>query len=301
VWEREVHDDRRDVAPKSGSRLVRVRAYDRLVSLAVRSIELSDELTLPYVEKGDPSGVPMILLHALADSWRSFEVVLAQLPVSIHVFAPTQRGHGDAGRPDSGYQPRDFAADLTAFMNALDIEGAVIVGGSSGGLIARRFAIDNPERTLGLALLGSPRSLRDTPGVMEMWDSTLSRLTDPIDPAFVREFAASTLAKPITSEFLESVVQENLKVPARVWIETTRGLLDDDSVDELDRITAPTLILWGDQDAILPRSDQEALASAIPNARLVIYPGSGHALYWEEPQRVAHDLVAFAQSLGWSG
>ena len=216
--------------------------YDAFVTLAARSIELSDELTLPYVETGDPSGVPIVLLHALADSRRSFEPVLACLPGSIHAFAPTQRGHGDASRPDSGYHPRDFAADLTAFMNAVDLERAVIVGGSSGGFIARRFAIDHPERTLGLVLLGSPRSLRDKPGVMEMWDSTLSRLTDPIDPTFVRQFAASTVAKPVPPEFLETIVQENLKVPARVWIETTRGLLDDDSADELSRITAPTLI-----------------------------------------------------------
>jgi non-heme chloroperoxidase len=272
--------------------------YDAFVTLAARSIELSDELTLPYVETGDPSGVPIVLLHALADSRRSFEPVLACLPGSIHAFAPTQRGHGDASRPDSGYHPRDFAADLTAFMNAVDLERAVIVGGSSGGFIARRFAIDHPERTLGLVLLGSPRSLRDKPGVMEMWDSTLSRLTDPIDPTFVRQFAASTVAKPVPPEFLETIVQENLKVPARVWIETTRGLLDDDSADELSRITAPTLILWGEQDAFLAKSDQEALASAIPNSRLLLYPDTGHALYWEEPERVAQDLVAFAQSLG---
>jgi non-heme chloroperoxidase len=271
------------------------------VVLAERTVDLPTGVNLPYVQQGDPTGVPILFLHAIADSWRAFELVLAHLPGSIHAFAPTQRGHGDASRPDSGYHPRDFAADVTAFMNALDVERAVIVGGSSGGFVARRFAIDNPERTLGLVFLGSPRSLRDKPDVIEMWDATLSKLTDPIDPAFVREFAASTLARPVPPEFLETIVHENLKVPARVWVETTRGLLDDDSVDELDRITAPTLIVWGDHDAILPRSDQEALVSAIPNARLVIYPGSGHALYWEEPERVAHDLVAFAQSLGSSG
>jgi non-heme chloroperoxidase len=271
------------------------------VVLAEETVDLPTGVKLPYVQQGDPTGVPILFLHAIADSWRAFELVLPHLPGPINAIVPTQRGHGDAGRPDSGYHPRDFAADLTAFMNALDVERAVIVGGSSGGFVARRFAIDNPERTLGLVFLGSPRSLRDKPDVMEMWDSTLSKLTDPIDPAFVREFVASTLAKPIPPEFLEMIVQENLNVPARVWIETTKGLLDDDSADELDRITTPTLILWGGKDAILPRSDQEALASAIPNARLVIYPGAGHALYWEEPERVARDLVAFAQRLGWSG
>ncbi len=60
---------------------------------------------------------------------------------------------------------RDFAADLAAFMDAIQLEAAVIAGGSSGGFVARRFAIDHPERTLGLVLLGSPASLRDKPGV----------------------------------------------------------------------------------------------------------------------------------------
>ncbi len=70
------------------------------------------------------------------------------------------------------------------------------------------------------------------------------------------------------------------------------------TIEELDKIKAPTLIVWGDQDAILPRSDQEALAAAIAGSRLVVYPGAGHALYWEEPARFASDLVAFIEDLG---
>jgi pimeloyl-ACP methyl ester carboxylesterase len=126
------------------------------VVLAEQTVDLPTGVTLPYVRQGDPSGIPVLLLHAVADSWRAFELVLPHLPEPINAIVPTQRGHGDASRPDSGYHPRDFAADLTAFMNALDVERAVIAGGSSGGFIARRFAIDQPERTLGLVFLGSP-------------------------------------------------------------------------------------------------------------------------------------------------
>jgi non-heme chloroperoxidase len=263
----------------------------------VKSVELPDGVRLPYVEQGDPSGVPVVLLHAIADSWRSFELVLSDLPASIHAYALTQRGHGDASRPARGYQSRDFAADLAAFMDALHIEAAVIVGGSSGGFIARRFAIDHPGRTLGLVLLGSPATLRDKPGVLEMWDSTISKLTDPISPDLVREFVEGTLTQPVPQAFLETIVQENLKVPARVWIATFEGLLEDDSLMELDKIKAPTLVVWGDQDAILAQSDQETLAAAITGSRLLAYPGAGHAFYWEDPGRVASDLAAFIAGL----
>lgn len=263
----------------------------------VSSVLLPGQVRLPYAEQGGPTGVPVVLLHAIADSWHAFEPVLAHLPGSIHAFAPTQRGHGDASRPATGYRVRDFASDLAAFMNAIQIEAAVIAGGSSGGFVARRFAIDHPERTLGLVLLGSPANLRDKPGAKDMWDSFVSKPDDPIDPEFVRDFAASTLARPAPQAFLETIVKESLKVPAYVWRATLEGLMTDDSFGELHAIKAPTLIIWGDQDAILPRTDQEALAAAIPDSRLLVYPGAGHAFYWEDPERVASDLVAFAIEL----
>lgn len=264
----------------------------------LKSVELPNQVRLPYVEQGDPAGVPLLLLHAIADSWHAFEPVLAHLPKSIHAFALTQRGHGDASHPVAGYHVHDFATDLVAFMNAIELEAAVIAGGSSGGFVARRFAIDHPERTLGLVLLGSPANLRDKPSVRELWDSTVSKLTDPVDPGFVRDFAARTLAQPVPQAFFETVVRESLKVPAFVWRATFKGLMEDDSFGELRSIKAPTLIIWGDQDAILPRSDQEALAAAIPDSRLVMYPGAGHAFYWEEPHRVASDLLAFIKARG---
>ena len=260
----------------------------------LKSVELPNQVRLPYVEQGDSSGVPVLLLHAIADSWHAFEPVLAHLPNSIHAFALTQRGHGDASRPAAGYRVHDFATDLAAFMDAIQLQAAVIAGGSSGGFVARRFAIDHPERTLGLVLLGSPANLRDKPGVRELW----AKLTDPVDLGFVREFAASTLAQPVPQAFFETIVQESLKVPAFVWRATIEGLIADDSFGELHTIKAPTLIIWGDQDAILPRSDQEALAAAIPGSRLVVYPGAGHAFYWEDPGRVASDLVAFVEAHG---
>jgi pimeloyl-ACP methyl ester carboxylesterase len=261
----------------------------------VESIELPNHVMLPYVAHGDASGVPLLLLHGYADSWRSFGLVLPHLPPSIRAIALTQRGHGDASRPAHGYRTRDFSDDLAAFMDALGLGAAVIAGGSSGGLVARRFAIEHPDRTLGLALLGSPRTLRGKPGVQELWDAVVSKLIDPVDPEFVRNFAESTGSERVPQRFQATMVADNLKLPAHVWKQTFLGLLADDSASELGRIGAPTLIIWGDQDTIVSRDDQEALAAAIDGSRLVVYPGAGHALYWEEPERIAADLAAFVE------
>jgi pimeloyl-ACP methyl ester carboxylesterase len=88
-------------------------------------------------------------------------------------------------------------------------------------------------------------------------------------------------------------VAESLKVPARVWRSALRSQLDEDFSREIAKISAPTLILWGDKDGFCSRSEQEALRAAIPGAGLIAYPGAGHGLHWEEPNRAAADIAAF--------
>jgi non-heme chloroperoxidase len=263
------------------------------MTLRTRSVELPGRVRLAYVEQGEPSGVPMLMLHGITDSWRSFEPVLPRLPASVHLFALSLRGHGDSDRPASGYQPDELAADVAAFMDVLGIGPAVIVGHSMGSYIAQRFAIDYPERTSNLVLMGSFLRLQSFQGAVQFWEDDLSRLTDPIDPAFALAFQESTLAQPIPQAFLDTVVQESLKVPARIWQAAWKGLMEADHSGEIGSITAPTLIAWGDQDAYFLRTDQEALAAAIKDAQLLIYEGAGHALHWEEPERFAADLMAF--------
>jgi pimeloyl-ACP methyl ester carboxylesterase len=82
-----------------------------------------------------------------------------------------------------------------------------------------------------------------------------------------------------------------------VWRAAFEGLLEDDFSGEHSKIRIPTLILWGDQDAYFPRSDQDTLAASIADSQLVVYPGVGHALHWEEPERFAADLVSFVKRL----
>lgn len=266
----------------------------------IKSAALRNGLKLPYAEQGSASGIPVILLHAFADSWRSFERVLPYLPQSIHAFALTQRGHGDADRPAAGYGVEQFSEDVVAFMDAVGLDAAVLVASSSASLTVQRFAAEHPKRTLGLVFLGAPRSLRDKPAVAGFLDA-VRELTDPVDPDFVREFVEATVFGPVPQAFLEKVIAENLKVPARVWKATLEGLLEAVPSSETATITAPTVVLWGNHDAFLPRSDQEALAAAIPGSRLVVYEETGHAVHWEQPERVAADVVALAERVHLDG
>jgi pimeloyl-ACP methyl ester carboxylesterase len=223
--------------------------------------------------------------------------VLPHLPSDVWAFAVTQRGHGDAARPAHGYGPRDFATDMAQFMDLLGIDAAVIAGHSMGSSIAQRFALDHPGRTLGLVLLGAFTSWRRHAAAIELWTTAISTLEDPVAPGFVREFQESTVARPVPPGFLDAVVQESLKLPARVWRATFEACLEADVAEELERIQAPTLIVWGDADLICPQAAQGDLRRAIARSQLIVYAGAGHGLHWEQPARFAADLVSFARSL----
>ena len=266
------------------------------IKLDIKPIELPKRLKLQYVEKGDAAGIPVILLHGITDSLRSFELTLRSLPSNIRAYAISQRGHGDSDRPDEGYHPRDFAADVAAFMDAQRIDRALIAGHSMGSHMAQRFALDYPNRTLGLALLGSFFSFHGNPALDEL-SEVVTNLEDPISHGFALEFQLSTLARSVPQDFLDTVVNESLKVPARVWRSALDGLINGDHTADLNKIKAPTLIAWGDQDAFCPRGDQDSFVNAINGARLVVYQGGGHAFHWEEPERFASDLAAFAEGL----
>jgi pimeloyl-ACP methyl ester carboxylesterase len=138
--------------------------------------------------------------------------------------------------------------------------------------------------------------------VREFRDTVVATLSDPVPPALAREFQLSTLAHPVAPAFLDTVVGETLKVPARVWKAVFDAFIEDDFSAALADITAPTLIVWGDQDAFGSRDDQETMAVTMAGSRLVVYEGAGHALHWEQPERFARELVAWmAQAVGRPG
>jgi non-heme chloroperoxidase len=263
---------------------------------AIRSTQLANGVRLQYAEQGDPDGVPVVMLHGITDSWRSFESVLAHLPPSLHVFALSQRGHGASDRPGR-YRTRDFAGDSAAFIEALGLAPALVVGHSMGSANAMRLAIDRPDLLRGLVTAGAFATFSGNAELVEFHRSTVATLRDPIDPGFAAEWQQSTLAQPVPAAFFEMVVRECLQAPAAVWRDAFAALFDDDFAAELHRIAVPTLVVWGERDAMCPAGDQELIVRAIEGARLRKYEGAGHALHWEQPARFARDLTSFAQTL----
>jgi len=255
---------------------------------------LSTGLRVHYAEQGDREGEAIVFLHAYVDSWFSYSRVLPLLSPSYYAFAPDQRGHGNSDKPQCCYTADHYAADVDAFMDAVGIEKATLVGDSSGGLIAQRVALDYPHRVSRLVLIGSPTTLVNNEAVRELGEEMLAGLEDPISPEFVREFVSGTIHHPVPEEFLERVVSESLKVPARVWRDYYEGVvLTVDDTARFGEIGAPTLILWGEQDFLLPREEQEGRAAAIPNAILRVYPETGHLAHWARPGWVVRDLQTF--------
>src|SRR5688500_13498277 len=206
-----------------------------IVAPLIDSVRLANDVRLEFVEQGDPTGIPVVCLHGGTDSWHSFEPVLPYLPPTLRVFSLTQRGHGDSDRPQDGYRLRDFAADVALFLDAQGIGAAVIVGHSMGSMVAQRFALDFPARTLGLVLMGSFASFRANPDLAAFCELAAG-LPEPIEPEFARQFQQDTLARPIPPDFFELIVRECLKTPARVWNAIFSAFLEDENVGELDRI-----------------------------------------------------------------
>jgi pimeloyl-ACP methyl ester carboxylesterase len=150
----------------------------------------------------------------------------------------------------------------------------------------------SPARVAGLVLVGSAI----TPAndiLLEVRDA-LKPLPDPLPLDFVREFQASALHRPVPDDFFNMIVAESMKAPLRVWQEAFDGLLAFNDAEQLQHIVAPSLILWGDHDALFPGEDgQAALTESIPGSQLIVYEDTGHSPNWEQPERVAADLESF--------
>src|SRR5262249_10551331 len=154
-----------------------------------------------------------------------------------------------------------------------------------------------PERVERLVLVGSAITPVNE-AVLGLWEQVRT-LTDPVPPVFVRDFQVGTAHGTLPAPFLDGVLAESGKLPARIWRDVLAGLLSANDQGDLHRVRCPTLILWGDRETIFTREDQERLLGAIPGAALRVYPETGHALHWEQPGRFAEDLLAFIQTGGY--
>lgn len=263
-------------------------------TITTADVRLADGTRIPYAHVGDNNGStpPLVLVHGLSDSWRSFEGVLDRLDPDVRAYALSQRGHGDADRPAAGYRTDDLAADVVEFLDLVGVGRAVLIGHSMGASVAARAAVNHPERVAGLVMVGALATPAANPAVVEFMEVVAS-LTDPVDADFVADFQQGTAAQPVPEEFMAMAIAESAKLPAHVWQAAVLGFVQSDQLAGLGTITAPTLVLWGDQDGFGSRAEQDLLAASIPNAELKVYVGTGHAVHWEQPDRVVSELAGF--------
>lgn len=258
------------------------------------SARLRTGVTVPYLEQGRSDGVPLVLLHAWGESRHSFSRLMPKLGAAIHVFAFDQRGHRDAGKPATGYGLADFSEDVTAFLDAVGVGSAVLLGSSSGGYVAQQVALDFPHRVRGLILVGAPRSLAGRPPFADEVDA----LVDPID----REWVEASLrwfdfVQPVPDAYLDDRVEDGVGMPARVWRDALAGLSAAVPPTEAGTITAPALVIHGGRDVLLPVTEAEGLAARIRRCRLLVYEDAAHLVLWEHPDRIAHDVTEWITEL----
>jgi non-heme chloroperoxidase len=262
-----------------------------------RYVHTATGLRMHYVEQGDLHGEPLLFVHGWPDSWFSYSLVLDALPSSYRALAVDLRGFGGTDRPVHGYTIDQHAADIAAFLEAVGISAATLVGHSMGSFIVRRVAELFPTHVKRLVLIGSaPTPLNVITRELQQFTRTLA---DPISPEFVREFQAGTIHHPVPEPFFASLVAASLQAPAATWRAALDGLLAFDDTADLRQIGAPTLILWGAHDGLFTAQDeQHQLAGAIPTARLRVYPDAGHSPNWEWPERIAQELTSFLPHYG---
>lgn len=257
-----------------------------------RTIALESGVTVRYVEAGPRHAPPLLLLHGLGDTSRSWSLMLPELAKSHRVYALDQRGHGATSAPACCYALSDLAYDAIAFMDAMNIARASVIGHSMGSFVAQHLAAHHPARVQKLVLIGSSDTTVDVETVAWLWDQTAT-FDRGLSPAFVDQWQSNPT--PVDAEFIALVKKETFAVKPHVWKGVARTLMTEDQRPFLRTIRQPTLILWGENDQAFPSANQQRLQEALPHATFKRYPEVGHNPHWEIPGRVAEDLLKFLE------
>lgn len=257
--------------------------------MVTRRVQLASGLRLAVIESG--AGVPALLVHAWGETHRTFDRVAPRLSTQLRLLAPDQRGVGDSDKPAEGYTLHQAAEDLVELLDAIDVPSTFVIGTSSGGYVAQQIAVDHPSRVQGLVLVGAPRTLA---GVGDPFGAALNALHDPVSTEDVKPIhGAIAFRQPVPADFLANQERAALTIPTHVWRQTYSGLLTATPPLDAGQIIVPSLLIWGAADDMLPRSAIDQLNAEIREARLRVYERTGHMVLWEQPERVAEDILLF--------
>lgn len=258
---------------------------------AKKEIRLRTGIKMKYIEMGPEEGKSIVLIHGVTDTSRSWSLAAPYLAQDYHVIIPDLRGHGDTEKLEMRSLPMSlFAEDVVALMDALEIDTAAIVGHSMGSYVAQAIAINYPEKVDELVLVSSAAT---RVGKTDTWNTVTNLGETPYDREFVEWWYWNP--NPVDETFHEYGMNEVSQLEPWVWQAAYKGIMTTDHSSFLGDITAPTLIMWGELDPILPKKYQDDLRQAIPNAEFTIFENVGHNIQWEQPEKISNMIKHFLQ------
>lgn len=269
-------------------------AADRFVDVAGLRVRVREE---------GPEGAPaLILMHGFIYSLETWDEWTPALSDDYRIIRFDLAGHGLTGPdPLERYAPDERAAFVGDLMNALQVDHAFIGGNSLGGLAAWRFALNNPERVDGLILVD--------PGAYSI-NGVTEAPVEPPEPVklFLRAAPEAAVKASLGRVYADPAFITDDKIAlirdmmrrrgnGEAFVKSIEEFTLPDPTAALSSIAAPTLILWGGADAMIPIEHGTRMAAAMPNAQFVIFDGVGHVPQEEAGARSAAEARRFLDSL----
>jgi 3-oxoadipate enol-lactonase len=252
-----------------------------------------NHIQLAYDRRGD--GPPLVLLHGYPLDHHLWDQVVPLLTDTFDVILPDLRGFGESTTVDSPYTMDDYASDIAALLDHLEIQKAAIVGHSMGGYVALAFARLYPERVRGLGLVSS-QVLADAPDRKEgRYKSAKDVSENGIDSVI-----ATMTPKFTSDEKLQAFARESMeRQPPAAYIGALKAMAERmDSTSLLSSLREsqggafhfPVVLIHGDADALIPIDRAREVKAALPQAHLVEISGAGHMPMMEAAQKTAEAL-----------
>jgi len=271
-------------------------------------VEIGDGVTVHLRDEGPKDAPVIMLLHGSNADLHTWEPWAAALKSRYRVIRFDQVGHGLTGPdPQHDYSRANYVADVLAVADRLGLKTFIIGGNSMGGKHALAFAAAHPQRVAGLVLVdasGAPMpqdkaanknggggnigfTIARMPGI--------NRLVEQITPrSLIAQSLEQTVSvKSIVTEQMIDRYWELLRYPGnrRATLKRFGYPYDPLTEAEIVAITAPVLIVWGDEDRLIPVAAGQWMARVMPNAQIIVYPGIGHLPQEEAPAATLDDLV----------
>jgi pimeloyl-ACP methyl ester carboxylesterase len=243
------------------------------------------DISLCYKVSGD--GQPLILITGFASAQNLWYSQVRAFSRYYRVVTFDNRGFGKSDKPPGPYTTKMMAGDTIALMDRLGIEKAHILGGSMGGMAAQEIAIEHPGRLDKLILSSTSaggQPLRDMLfGLIEAATPGWNRSRPELASANLQKFMVAMASRSFDGKLYQVLIMPLVRLQARlgrvkVPVGQLEAMISHNALERLNRIQAPTLVLAGGKDRLMPPHSSEVLASRIKGAKLVVIEGGAHAL-----------------------